>query len=374
MMYKNPAFCPAPWTSIYVGPTGLVDSCCISKNELGSVNDDPAQSINGKKNFEIKQSMLDGKFVEGCRPCNQPPGVKTLKDVYAEWFNDQPPEMFSDPNNFSLKYIDLRWRNTCNSACVYCGDEYSSLWAQLSNTSQKFNNDKIDLLKSFVEPNISGLERVYLAGGEPLLIKENEWFLERLLHSNPACKIRVNTNLNAIDNPVFELLTQFNEVQWIISGETVGDKYEYIRYGSKWDVFQSNIERLQQKVGHKNHDVTFLMVYCALSAPYMIDYIKFLRSKGLYNSSIGYYNQGTGGWCDPRNLPAQIEQRCKDQIREFLQQNTDIPHDLANTLNSMLVMMESPYQKDAALLEKNLARLDKDRNLDSRKVFPEIYQ
>lgn len=374
MIYKNPAFCPAPWTSIYVGPDGKIDSCCISKNELGSVNDDIEQLVKGQKNFEIKRSMLDGEFVGGCSPCDQPPDVKTLRHVYMDWFKEALPAEFENPSGFSLKYIDLRWRNTCNSACVYCGEEYSSLWAQELGVAQKFNNNKIDRLKSFIEPKIGDLERVYLAGGEPLLVKENEWFLERLLSQNPRCKIRVNTNLTAIDNPVFELLTQFDDVQWIISGESMGEKYEYIRYGSKWNVFQSNIGILQQKVENKNHFVTFLMVYCALSAPYVIDYIRFLLSKSLYNISIGYYNQGAGGWCDPRNLPADLEKQCRDSIQEFLGQSLPLSPDLIDTLNSMLVMSDIAYTKDTLLLKKNLLELDKRRGIDSRKIFPEIYQ
>lgn len=369
---NNPAFCPAPWTSVYIGPSGRIDNCCISENKLGTVNDGLDETIKGKKNFEIKQSMLDGKLVPGCYSCDQPKEVRTLRNIYLEMFDDLPMATY-DIDNFTLNYVDLRWRNTCNSACVYCGVEHSSLWAQEINVAQKINTHKIDALKTFLEPRMAELKTVYLAGGEPMLIKENQWFLEKLLAVNPDCLIRVNTNLTAIDNPIFELLTQFNRVQWIISGETVGDVYEYIRFGSQWDVFQSNIEKLQQRV-KPPHSITFLLVYCALSAPYMVEYLRFLQSKKLYEATVNYYNQGTGDWCDPRNLPEEVVQQCRKMIQDFLQQPGESSEYLIDSLKTVLSILDRPYEKNTEILRLNLSWLDERRKLDSRKIFPEIYQ
>lgn len=369
----NDAFCPAPWTSLYIGTTGNIDSCCISNNRLGIVGDDIESLITGKKNFEIKRSMLDGKTVPGCSVCDHPPEVKTLRRTYLDLFDDLPADSYHI-DKFLLNYIDLRWRNTCNSACVYCGEEYSSLWAQEKNVAQRFDNTKIDSFKSFLEPRLTELNRVYLAGGEPLLIRENQWFLEKLLAVNPTCEIRVNTNLTAIDNPVFDLLTQFDRVLWMVSGETIGQKYEYIRYPSQWDIFQDNIGKLKQAVAHKEHSITFLMVYCALSAPYIADYIKFLCSKECYDGSINYYNQGVGGWCDPRHLSDRIKQQCQDSLQDLLSQDLNLSPNLIRTLRSVSVLLDTPHARDDELLKQELKRLDLSRDLDSRKIFPEIYQ
>ena len=335
--------------------------------------DDIDSLVRGKKNFEIKRSMLDGKPVPGCSVCDRPPEVKTLKRTYLDLFSDLPADTY-DVDKFSLNYIDLRWRNTCNSACVYCGEEYSSLWAQEKNIAQRFDNSKIDSFKSFLEPRLTQLKRVYLAGGEPLLIRENQWFLEKLLAANPTCEIRVNTNLTAIDNPVFELLTQFDRVLWMISGESMYEKYEYIRYPSQWDVYQSNIEKLKQAVAHKDHSISFLMVYCALSAPYIADYIEFLCSLECYDGSINYYNQGAGGWCDPRHLSDQVKQQCRESLQDLLAQDLNLSPNFVRTLKSTMVLLDTFHARDDGLLKQELTRLDRSRDLDSRKIFPEIYQ
>ena len=67
----NENFCPAPWTSLYFDPTGEVDNCCISKNSLGNYNYGSIQTIIfSEKNKQIKQDMLDNKYIPGCKSCS----------------------------------------------------------------------------------------------------------------------------------------------------------------------------------------------------------------------------------------------------------------------------------------------------------------
>ena len=64
--------------------------------------------------------------------------------------------------------------------------------------------------KDFVFENVSDLKNVYLAGGEPMLMKENYEFLKLLKVKNPNCNIRVNTNLSTTGTGIFELLCTFD--------------------------------------------------------------------------------------------------------------------------------------------------------------------
>ena len=88
--------------------------------------------------------------------------------------------LYDKTQNFDLKHVDLRWTNSCNQACVYCGPEYSSKWATELNQKVKSKKESRQEVKDFVFENISGLENVYLAGGEPMLMKENVEFLKLL--------------------------------------------------------------------------------------------------------------------------------------------------------------------------------------------------
>ena len=151
-------------------------------------------------------------------------------------------ELLDDKKNFSLKHVDLRWTNSCNQACVYCDENYSSKWAQELNKPVKSNKQARQEVKDFVFENIEQLENVYLAGGEPMLMKENKEFLDLLERKNPDCTVRVNTNLSTTKTGIFESLCSFKNVHWTISVESIESEYEYIRHHGVWKDFESNLE------------------------------------------------------------------------------------------------------------------------------------
>ena len=68
--FNNDAFCPLPWISLYVEPTGIVDNCCISYNCIGNINQHSIEEIiDSPINHQVKTDMLSGKRVDGCRKC-----------------------------------------------------------------------------------------------------------------------------------------------------------------------------------------------------------------------------------------------------------------------------------------------------------------
>ena len=151
---NNLEFCPAPWNAVYISSSGDVDSCCISSNLLGNINQTPLETIiNGEKNYSIKQSMISGVPVSGCNICYAK-NNDTLRTVYLKFFKETPLSFYDNPSNFKLNYFDLRWRNTCNSACVYCGPKDSSLWAEELGMATPVNTEQLDRLKEFIEPRL----------------------------------------------------------------------------------------------------------------------------------------------------------------------------------------------------------------------------
>jgi hypothetical protein len=384
---NNAGFCPAPWTQIYVDPQGNLDNCCISTNRLGLVGStDINEAVLGSTQIKIKQDMLDGKLPSGCIKCDH--SKPSLRTNYLEWFKDYVPfDFYQDPSNFRLSYLDLRWRNTCNSACVYCGPDYSSLWAQELGVTEKTNFDKLAQLKEFIEPHIPNLKEVYLAGGEPLLIKDNEWLLERILVSNPDCKIMVNTNLSTIDNRIAELLSELTSVQWVISVDSIKDQYEYIRYGSKWSVFENNLKKfLKQNNIRARTDpeiCSFQMVYCSLNITSIFDAVDYLLALGFSqnNMNLYYVHGGYGsGWLDPRNLPKEYVKQAVDMLQSRLQlQPTSV---ISKKIQLLIDTIQTPIDPKPTYLNPmeyegtfhdELAKLDKRRNLNSRQIFPNFY-
>jgi molybdenum cofactor biosynthesis enzyme MoaA len=120
--------------------------------------------------------------------------------------------------NFDLHTVDVRWTNLCNFACVYCGPEFSSKWSTELKIHPKVpDQQQLMDFKNYIYDHAGQLKHVYLAGGEPLLMKENLILLEKL---NPDANIRINTNLSKVDTRVFEAICEFPNVHWTVSVET----------------------------------------------------------------------------------------------------------------------------------------------------------
>lgn len=368
-------FCPAPWLSLYVDPEGNIENCCVSKNKLGNINKTPAikDTINGSENINIKQMMLENIPVEGCKSCYSQPGTHTLQQHFKKNYAHLGDDFYTNTDNFNLRYLDLRWNNTCNYACIYCGPGLSSLWAEQKYQVVKMKEAKGDLL-NYVLESAADLKEIYLAGGEPLMLKENEAVLTKLLEVNKSCRICVNTNLSLIQgNKVFELLKQFDNVQWLVSGEAMSDQYEYIRWPGKWSTFLENLHTINST---PTHHLSFNMVLMNINSLSIWDFIDMVHQDlnvDHRSITVNVYNMrdDTGPWAIQRLTKHQ-----RDSVRQRISKN-----DYSNILGIENVLEalddnHSDYKSKWAGLEYTVEEfntLDQDRNLNSRVIFPAIY-
>lgn len=340
-------FCSAPWNSVFISPYGRIDNCCISENNLGDVSQDINIVVESDYSKQIEQSMLNHTPVDGCKFCFQHPDQS-----YKVFFDKNFP--WDGTNN--LKFADIRWRNTCNAGCVYCSSEYSSLWAKEDNNAEALNRIQLTSIKEWLLPKLPALERITLAGGEPLLIKDNYEVLDELYQVNRNCKIYVNTNLS-IKTEIYNLLMQFPNVEWMVSGENTEEKFNYVRYGTVWETFASNVEELV-KYKPDTHIIGTNMVYHALNTANIFDYISVLSNIGVSNFSLQWVNHGA---VDPRNLPVLMQEQAKDLLK-----NTNYEH-LIEIFDDKSMGNRLDYLKNF------LYTLDNKRNLNSKQLWPEIW-
>lgn len=380
--YNNSAFCPLPWGSIYVETDGRVDNCCISRNNLGNLHQAKlADIISGPRNIQIKQEMLAGKRAGGCTNCYPPQDDLSdrtylrnsqLRD-FSNWEADRT--LFDDVNNFRLSYADLRFRNTCNYGCVYCTPTLSSTIASELKQFVSIDESAIeDVTKYFVD-NAASLKKIYMAGGEPMLIKENQAILEKLLEVNPDCHFIVNTNLSMIrNNRIFDLLIKFKNVDWLISVDDMGEKYNYIRYPGNWEQFVGNLDYLKS-TAPATHKINFNMVYLALNAKTIFDCVDFLLDNKYAQKpehiNMAYLNNGHQFiWCDPRALPESY----LNEVRDLIDARTPTGSRLDDDIRYLRECLDVPVVKEEYHdLFAHLDTLDKRRKIDSQKVFSDIY-
>jgi MoaA/NifB/PqqE/SkfB family radical SAM enzyme len=376
-LLTNKSVCTLPWTGFELEPDGDVKNCIISKDVLGNINATNIKDIlQGKKNTDLKQSMLKDQKPWNCEGCYlQEKNRSDLNSISSRLYYLKEIGAKTDLNfydnvkNFSLKHVDLRWTNSCNQACVYCNKNFSSKWAQELNAKVKSNKEARENVKEFVFENIANLKNVYLAGGEPMLIKENYEFLKLLKEKNPNCSIRVNTNLSTTRTGIFELLCSFENVHWTVSVETIENEYEYVRYHGSWKDFTENLDII-----HKlKHKISFNMLHFILNYKSIYNCIDFLKAKGFHDNSFIAGPLYTPEYYNILNLPTKIVTDIKNTLKSHLAKEPT--GYLKNSYENLLYYYSATkWNKNMPSFFENILLLDTRRGLDSKKVFPELYK
>ena len=355
-------------------PSGEVLNCIRSQRPIGDLKHNSIHDIL-KHNTVTKNEMLKHRDGLGCNVCyDLEKGQRGKFDIisdrifYIKELKEVPLDLYDSVDNFDLNKIDIRWSNACNHSCVYCGPEYSSKWAkELKIKVDEPSQERVEELKQYVFDNAHKLKHVYLAGGEPLLMKENEELLKLLLEVNPDVNVRVNTNLSRTGTPVFDLICQFKNVHWTVSIDEMDKEFEYIRYGGVWKEFLENLEVIR----NLEHKVSFNMLHHILNYMSIFDCVEFLEGLGFHKNSfiIGPLTAPT--FMDIRHLPNQVLEQVNDKLVEWIDEKPGFL--LENSLKNMLQYIKKPMEKNIEHSLSQIEKIDKRRNIDSKKIFTNFY-
>jgi sulfatase maturation enzyme AslB (radical SAM superfamily) len=252
---------------------------------------------------------------------------------------------------------------------VYCGPQFSSKWSSETNTPINTPADeKRKKFKEYIFERASQLKHVYLAGGEPLLMKENLEFLQLLQKVNPDVNLRVNTNLSNVDTGIFDLVCTFKNVHWTVSVETTEQEYEYIRYGGTWQHFVDNLLTIKQL----NHKISFNMLYFLLNARSLFDCVDFLKSHEFHNNSFIVGALSGPEFLDIRNLPDVELDIVKSKLQTRIDESPGFL--LENGYKNLLNYIKKPMKKNLALSIEQLKIMDQRRGINSKDIFKNLYQ
>jgi len=371
-MLTNPYFCPVPWTGLMYNVDGTVKNCIRSAEPIGNIADAPIETIVlGKKNCQAQQNIEQGRPVSRCQPCYHLERGKQRHDIvsdrifYIRELKHVPPETYQ-PGNFDLQTIDVRWTNLCNFACVYCGPEFSSRWsAELGVSVPQPAPEQQQEFRDYILSQAPRLRHVYLAGGEPLLMRENLELLDRL---DPDVTIRVNTNLSRTDTRVFERICEFKNVHWTVSVESMAKEFEYIRYGGSWLDFVDNLKHIHAL----DHKISFNMIWFLLNPWSIFDCVDWLKGQGFHNNSFVIGALLGPEYLNIRHLPDDVLQLLQTKLQDRIDQQPG--YLLEDSYRNMLHYIQQSFDKDLAGSFEKIKQMDQRRGSDSSKIFTELYQ
>ncbi len=359
-------FCSLPWTGVHINQQLDVFFCCLManpENTLGNLREQSLTDIlNSEAAREVRQGFLDGVVPSRCKSAC---GFRT-GDIINDLNVPEKQMIFGmqQLDHITLHAADIRSSNLCTLDCVYCGPLWSSTIAKRDGHNTLIPNaeNQRQYQQYINDIDLSDIRRLFLAGGEPLLMKEYIDLLSRVIQQRPDCEITVNTGLSVINTPVFALLKQLKNVTWIVSVDNTNpDKFAYIRHGNTWDNFVNNLSIIRSIPGH---NIYAHMVYFSLS------YKDFDRSyNALKDLNVDHIliDPVAHDALDIRNVPHIINE-VQQNIEQYY---TDGIFD-SQVYNTIKGKLSTPHQCNQTI-EQFLAQQDQKYNMDSKQIFPELY-
>jgi MoaA/NifB/PqqE/SkfB family radical SAM enzyme len=330
--------CVLPFIHLATHPNGVVTPCCqsdmtngfsFSKDEnLNILGQNSLEQISNSNNFcGIRKQMLNGeepKECSGCYKLEETGGVSKRNyenEKYKLTVSDLTDLTDADGKlkKINYKFIELRLGNVCNLKCLTCNPMSSTKWNEdVEHLPEKFQSGYYTIDKSFSSwykdkewydellKNSDDLQEIYINGGEPMIIKEHIYFLEKLCEMGKSNNIRLlySINLTLISDKIIELWGKFKSVELNVSIDDIGTRNDYIRYPSKFDVIEGNLNKL---VG-RGMDIKIIQTISVLNVYNVVNFHEYYSDKG-FKIEHNYVN-----WPEylhvsllPKNLIDKIE-------------------------------------------------------------------
>jgi len=388
-------FCMMPWVHMHLWPAGTTYPCCMSDPEfpIGNTQEQSLQEIwNGKELRNIRMNMLQDKPSKECRRCYEleENGMGTLRTGsignYAHhWDKVEATSDDGSAGDVNMAYMDIRFSNLCNLKCRSCGPQFSSSWFEDHKvTHGDPGHPKIlqvrDEMKSFMDeldPLLESVERVYWAGGEPLITKEHYNILDKWIAMGKRdVSMDYTTNFTQMyykKKTAFDYWNKFENVRVAGSLDANHARGEYLRKNMVWSEVIQNRHTMIEQCPHVYFELTpTVSVYNVLNLP---DFHKEWIEEGLLEPS----NIRINILLDPTYmrlsiLPPWIKSKVAERYSEhiaYLKQFDNIAG-VINDYESILNFMEKDRTNEIKMFKFKTQRIDTLRQENLLDVFPEL--
>jgi radical SAM protein with 4Fe4S-binding SPASM domain len=304
---ESDTFCMLPWTHMHAFPDGRAYPCCLSDywHPVGDLRKNTMEEIWNHDAYKtMRKNMLEDKPCKECAKCyeREEHGAFSMRNDANRNYGHHIAEVdntHEDGTNpeFKMRYWDVRFSNLCNMKCRSCSPVFSSQWYNdhiklYGNVPDVLNRPMArieyttgdeDGMLAQMEEHIPYLEQVYFAGGEPLIMKEHYYLLEKLIeHGKTDVRIQYNTNFSELrfkDKHVFDYWKHFKNISVGASLDASGARAELIRKGTDWKQTVDNRIRLMNELPHVDFYVSSTV--SSMNVLHVLDFHKEWTELGL---------------------------------------------------------------------------------------------
>lgn len=431
---ENQSFCMLGLLHTYISPDGKVMPCCIGdflQKPFGNINEISSweEIWNGDEYKQFRKNMIEGIKNPICTVCYDtekfnPRSTRTQRnEQFSEYYDEYISQLLptGEMTTSKLKYMDFRFTNRCNQACITCGHMLSSKWYDLKEKlgmtqwAPKFiepQND--DVAFKLIDDNLDSVQDIYFAGGEPMLSPYHWYTLEKLIESGRAREVNLtySTNCSTLvyhGKDVLEYWKHFKTVLIMASIDEIGERFNYIRWPGNWEKTSGNLKKIKDSfeevnktIGWNKQNLVYVPVLSSINIHRLKEMVQEFLDLGIYQNSLNtndlfetYFFQNL--LLNPKHLcinvmPEQHWQYVDACLNEFedwylssvvnnspaFSDKSEAIKNAMNKIRDMRKMNQSDFEffeyprKDYLRHLEEYSNLDTARDTNFKETFPEL--
>ena len=286
---KESLYCGVTYKELYINHTGRFRNCCIQTQGYGEKRFLKSQNPNEwfAKQYDlnlVREDLQSGSRNPSCSKC------WNLEDKGHNSYrmNWNRSTYYAASTTPEIEIIDFRLGNQCNLQCRICNPMWSDQLGksyQLAKDKGIFNSVNQSFTEGTIKPSSEvmedligfclrtpSLKEIKFAGGEPFVMPEVEYFLNRMVQEGRNNLIvSFLTNTTTAKESTIELLKQFKKVIMQCSIDGIGEDIEFQRFPCKWSV----IERNFRKFVDCGFEVSLTPCWSQLNALGVVDFLNW---------------------------------------------------------------------------------------------------
>lgn len=260
-------------------------------------------------------------------------------------------------------YLDLRLGNLCNFRCRMCNPysssaiakEHFDLWEKDPEYKRVYSSEyggspthlknqetwfESDMLWDQVEAMIPTLKKVYMTGGEPTLIENNYYFMEKCIERGRKDIVMFfNTNCSNLTDKFTNVLSKFDRVDINASLDGFGSMNDYIRYPSHWHKISQNFEKLASMKNINLGVSPVVQIYNIFDLDKIIDYVADVSERFERKIFIDFLIDTHPRYLDIKILPTEIKEAAWNKLNNYINNNKEKVEGHEMTKNSTYAIL-----------------------------------
>ena len=260
MVIDNPSWCIYPWINV-VNQSSCGDSSlrlCARSSTVVAETTTLTEWHTSPVRQNIQNKMLQGELLpDSCSICYnyEKLGIESYRQFESkDWLNQLDISDFDQLEKInSPRYYEISWSNRCNIKCRGCVPSRSSA---IETEFQRHNviMPWKDLVSKDYPPieivdieHLDKLSRVYVTGGEPLIMHETVEFMRRCVAAGRTdFELTMSTNGVKLPDEFLLLAKHFTNLNLSLSLDGFGKINDYWRTGSQWERIVQNMQTIKQ--------------------------------------------------------------------------------------------------------------------------------